>query len=56
MGRFAERLEAARAGFERGPGASIALVRRARAEAVAAAWLDTVEGRTDPATGNVCSW
>lgn len=53
---FAERLEVARLGFERGPAATIELVRRTGPEEVAAAWLETVEGRTDPATGTICAW
>ena len=53
---FAERLEAARAGFDQGPGASIVIDRRKGSDEVTAAWLQAVDGRADPSTGVVCSW
>jgi Protein of unknown function (DUF2855) len=53
---FIERLESAQRGFERGPGSAIALVRRRGASDVAAAWVEAVDGRADPATGMICSW
>ncbi len=53
---FAERLETARAGFDQGPGASIAIDRKKGVDEVMAAWLDAVDGRADPSTAVVCSW
>ncbi len=53
---FAERLAAARSGFDRGTGSALAIVRHHGADEVVAAWVAAVEGRTDPAVGVICSW
>ena len=44
------------AGFDQGPGASIAIDRKKGVDEVMAAWLDAVDGRADPSTAVVCSW
>lgn len=53
---YAERLDAARASFDTGPGSSITIEYVRGAEAVRAAWVETVDGRADPSRGIVCSW
>jgi len=53
---YGERLDAARSGFDAGPGATISIDHVRGAEAVRAAWVATVDGRADPSRGLICGW
>ncbi len=53
---FAERLEAARIGFEGRVGATLTIDRRRGADEIRAAWEAAVDGSADPSAGVVCSW
>lgn len=50
------RVGEARTTFERGPGAAIEITHCHGADAVAAAWVDAVDGHADPSVGLICSW
>ena len=55
-GGLAERLSAAREGFDRFAVGWIEIDRRQGADAIAAAWNEAVDGVADPRRGVICSW
>lgn len=53
---LAERLEAARAGFDAAAGSTIEIVERTGPDEIVAAWTATVAGQVDPRQGVICRW
>lgn len=52
----AERLDAARAGFDAAAGTAIEVVERHGADAVVDTWTAAVDGALDPSLGVICRW
>ena len=53
---MAERIDAARAGFDAAAGATIEVVERIGVEAIIDTWTAAVDGHLDPRQGVICRW